>query len=825
MECALACPDAAIPNTVHNIHDLLLTAIKTMDVTEQQRQGMQGHLYSLSSFIRESYRSLPSKDPKAFHEIVAQGVASIDTDSATLKTNLEKMIDVLEGYPVARTRPFYDAMEKAVPGSGGLYSVNVDPWKCTGCMECIDVCGPGALIEQRQSSEISTSLQNAFTFLSELPNTPLRFSDTLGKADGDPKRLILDHDNYYAMTGGHGACRGCGEVTPVRLIIAANRAMHQKRYKQHVRELEELIEGLNTKIAEVEAKPDSGDLLRLPRMLDTVKLLQRRLYYFESGPTGKGPASAMIANATGCSSVYASTFPYNPYTDPWVNSLFQDTAPLAKGIFEGMSADIAEDFKAIRTAKLDLDDRYDPDSHDSFFKYFDWNQFSDQEHSLLPSVIAIGGDGAIYDIGFGALSRLMTTSTPIKVVVLNTGSYSNTGGQASTASFTAQDSDLTRFGAVHSGKQESRKELGLIAAFHPEVLVIQTTAAMQAHFMKNIMLFLNNNSSPALLDVYTTCQSEHGAADNAAMRRGKLAVESRMNPVFVHDPRSGRTLAERFSLQGNPAIDKDWTATVLEYIDEKGDTQLKDITLTPADFAHREGRFKKHFRPAQNDDVTVPIDEYIQLSTEQRDGTVPFIWSTDTGKKLVKLVVSATVIQLTEERLAHWRMLQYLSGLHVNRLEQRQRQQLEEWQQKYQHSVQEKEHSMDAIARGMSELASLSAARAPAGESIVKVPVSTITSAAPMTVAARDEVGAQTKLPLVDITPQDMTQCTNCKTCYQELGELFEKTNIVADGGAMEVARVIPGVFDQLELTPELINRAAYVADDCDAEIIRFNRP
>ena len=65
----------------------------------------------------------------------------------------------------------------------------------------------------------------------------------------------------------------------------------------------------------------------------------------------------------------------------------------------------------------------------------------------------------------------------------------------------------------------------------------------------------------------------------------------------------------------------------------------------------------------------------------------------------------------------------------------------------------------------------------------------------------------------------------NLGICYQELGELFEKTSIVAEGGAMEVGRVIPGALDKLELTPELVNRAAYIADDCDAEIIRFNRP
>ena len=108
----------------------------------------------------------------------------------------------------------------------------------------------------------------------------------------------------------------------------------------------------------------------------------------------------------------------------------------------------------------------------------------------------MGGDGATYDIGFGALSRLLSTSTPIKVVVLNTGAYSNTGGQASTASLTGQDFDLSRFGAAHSGKQEERKELALIAAFHPNVFVVQSCAGMQAHFLKHVVELDRSTRSP-----------------------------------------------------------------------------------------------------------------------------------------------------------------------------------------------------------------------------------------------------------------------------------------------------------------------------------------
>ena len=75
---------------------------------------------------------------------------------------------------------------------------------------------------------------------------------------------------------------------------------------------------------------------------------------------------------------------------------------------------------------------------------------------------------------------------------------------------------------------------------------------------------------------------------------------------------------------------------------------------------------------------------------------------------------------------------------------------------------------------------------------------------------------------LVEITEEDMAKCTNCKTCYQDVSELFEKDQDHGRWTPKEVSRVIPGVFDKIEITPDLIQRASRVADDCDAEIIRF---
>ncbi len=64
---------------------------------------------------------------------------------------------------------------------------------------------------------------------------------------------------------------------------------------------------------------------------------------------------------------------------------------------------------ALRIAKLELEDAYDPATHDSFFRYFSWAQFTPEELAMLPTVFSIGGDGATYDIGFGALSRLLAS--------------------------------------------------------------------------------------------------------------------------------------------------------------------------------------------------------------------------------------------------------------------------------------------------------------------------------------------------------------------------------------------------------------------------------
>jgi pyruvate/2-oxoacid:ferredoxin oxidoreductase beta subunit len=169
------------------------------------------------------------------------------------------------------------------------------------------------------------------------------------------------------------------------------------------------------------------------------------------------------------------------------------------------------------------------------------------------------------------------------VIVLDTQVYSNTGGQASTATFMSQNAKMSVHGSAIPGKTERRKELGPICMMHPDVFVAQTITTLPNHFYRAITA-ANEYKGPSVINVFTTCQPEHGVADHLAAHQAKLAMESRAFPIFIHDPREGERLKDRLSLKGNPAVNDDWytvrkTGEVVDFVH----------------YARTEGRFSKQF--------------------------------------------------------------------------------------------------------------------------------------------------------------------------------------------------------------------------------------
>jgi pyruvate ferredoxin oxidoreductase beta subunit len=310
--------------------------------------------------------------------------------------------------------------------------------------------------------------------------------------------MMLGHSSML-FAGGAGSCMGCGEATALRMMLAA-----------------------------------TG---------------------FKYGADNMG-----IVAATGCNSVYGSTYPFNPFQVPWTNSLFENACADAMGV------------------RL----RWDQEGHNS------------------RRIWCLGGDGAMYDIGFQSLSRMLASGMDIKVLVLDTQVYSNTGGQTSTSTFTSQDAKMAQFGSAQPGKKEHRKELAQIGLMHGDVFVAQTTAGHLNHFYKTIMA-ANEFPGPALVVAYTTCQPEHGVPDDHSSIQAKLAVESRAFPLFTYDPRNGEKLSERISLAGNPGMKEDW------YVDPRTGKPVDFIT-----FAKTEGRFARHFDKDGN------ADEFLKKAQEDR---------------------------------------------------------------------------------------------------------------------------------------------------------------------------------------------------------------
>jgi pyruvate-ferredoxin/flavodoxin oxidoreductase len=497
--------------------------------------------------------------------------------------------------------------------------------------------------------------------------------------------LLLRKGSYTSMAGGDGACMGCGEKTAVHLIVSTVEAMMAPRIERYVERLRKLsatlqdrareilsadidIAGLaaNGAIADIDLPLDAGKRREVELLASVVRDLEFLAWRYVEGPSGQGRSRMAMANSTGCSSVWASTYPYNPYPFPWANHLFQDSPSLAIGVFEGHMRKMADSFAIVRRAQALVDDEYDAEKTESELADFDWKTFSDEEFALCPPIVSMGGDGAMLDIGFQNLSRLMASGKPIRVIVLDTQVYSNTGGQACTSGFTGQVSDMAWFGGAQHGKTEARKELALIALAHRGVFVHQSSQASASHLIAGVLRGMQKRR-PVLINVYTPCPVEHGLSDNVAQHAARLALESRAFPYLTFDPDAGDAFAECLSLDGNPSIEDDWPTYTLEHVDENGQAQSIELPLTIADWAATEGRFRKHFKKAKADAHTelVLFHEYVALSQSEREGKTPFIHIIDADKKAERWTVSGEIVRLAEERLLYWSQLRELAGVIV----------------------------------------------------------------------------------------------------------------------------------------------------------------
>jgi pyruvate-ferredoxin/flavodoxin oxidoreductase len=701
-KCWTVCPDTAIPGLVNSLSEILSTAMNRVRKAGHELKSLPRVIGKLEVRTRELFdeagagtaaRGLISE------AMEAQLAATADSDERErLAAEFGWLEEALGDFQWALTRPFYSQRESKNAGSGGLLSITINPETCKGCAECVAVCEDAALEQVPQTGDSVGQLRRRWDLWRDLPSTDddfIRITD-LEQAIGVLDNILLKKEIYLPFTSGDGACLGCSEKTVVRLFAATVEALMQPRVKAHVARLEELIAGLGRRMREAvvggldlahlgdfggdgsdrlsvsdligqasRGDPDASCLDRawLNRISGLIRDLEQLHASYTGGVTGRGRAAMGVLNATGCSSVWGSTFPYNPYPFPWANHLFQDSPSLAMGVFEGHMSKMATGFRLVRQAEMELAGETVSAEQQTALDNLTWRDFSDAEYALCPPVVVVGGDGAMYDIGFQNLSRALMSGMPLKVLVLDTQVYSNTGGQACTSGYFGQVSDMATFGAASQGKREVRKEMGLLAMAHRTSYVMQSTIAQPSHMIEGFIEGLNARR-PAVFNCYTSCQPEHGIADDAGYAQAKMAIESRAYPLFRYMPGRGPALGDGLELAGNPAPDEDWPRYTLSYR-RHGIQRELDLPLTFADFAASEGRFRKHFRyvpkEAWHDDM-LPLADYLDLDNDDREGKFPYIWHVLPDGEPGRLLVADPIVASCEDRRDFWRLLRDLAA-------------------------------------------------------------------------------------------------------------------------------------------------------------------
>jgi len=258
--------------------------------------------------------------------------------------------------------------------------------------------------------------------------------------------------------------------------------------------------------------------------------------------------SMIIANATGCSSIYGGSAPSSPYKVPWASSLFEDNAEYGYGMVVADKV-IKDRIKRYMESNNDplfkewLDNPKDYDITKKVYENIDYSKHKElvDIKEFIPSrnVWAIGGDGWAYDIGFGGVDHVLAAYDNIKLLVLDTEVYSNTGGQSSKAT---PKGSIAQFAAA--GKDTAKKDLARMMMSYPHVYVACINLA--ANPMQTIKTFNEANAydGPAIIIAYTKCIAHglQGGMENS-LELGKVATTSGYFPIFRFNP-----MENKFSL-------------------------------------------------------------------------------------------------------------------------------------------------------------------------------------------------------------------------------------------------------------------------------------
>jgi pyruvate-ferredoxin/flavodoxin oxidoreductase len=422
---------------------------------------------------------------------------------------------------------------------------------CIQCGKCVFVC-PHAVIRMKLSDP---------TLMADAPVT---FKYTEARFKEYPDKVFSLQVSPEDCTG----CALCFEVCPVK-----NKTEVGKRAIN----MADLLPLRETESANWEFFLTLPEVDRNELKLTDVKYSQllRPLFEFSGACAGCGETPyvkllsqlfgdrTIIANATGCSSIYGGNLPTTPYAidqhgrgPSWSNSLFEDNAEFGLGMRLTLDkhGEYARELVTTLKDKIGADlanEILTADQSDEAGINAQRDRIAELKHKLAKaetteekdllgladilvkkSVWILGGDGWAYDIGYGGLDHVLASGRNVNILVLDTEVYSNTGGQASKATPRAA---VAKFAA--NGKDAKKKDLGMMAMAYGNVYVAQVAMGANDRQTLNAFLEAEAHDGPSLIIAYSHCIS-HGIDMRKGLDQQDLAVKSGAWPLYRFNPQA-----------------------------------------------------------------------------------------------------------------------------------------------------------------------------------------------------------------------------------------------------------------------------------------------
>ncbi len=471
-----------------------------------------------------------------------------------------------------------------------------DPSVCIQCGKCVYIC-PHAVIREKVYQPVL------------LEGAPIGFKHT-------PARFKEFKDLAYSLQVSPEDCTSCGlcvEICPAKNKAEIKRKAINMETQAPLREQERANWDFFLSLPEVDRTAIPVNSVKYSQLLQP-------LFEFSGACAGCGETPylklisqlfgdrALVANATGCSSIYGGNLPTTPWAQnrdgrgpAWANSLFEDNAEfgygmrlavdhqhataaqLLAGLRETVGADLADallkaeqkdeaGIQAQRGRVAELKRRLTAlNGHGSAATA----RLLDLADAFVRrSVWIVGGDGWAYDIGYGGLDHVLAAGRKVNVLVMDTEVYSNTGGQMSKATPRAA---VAKFAAA--GKPMPKKDLALLAVSYGHIYVARVAMGADDEHAVKAMAEAEAFDGPALIVAYAHCIA-HGYDLRYGINQQKLAVQSGYWPLFRYNPALRAEGKNPFQLDSKPP-----SVTVDKYMYNEG--RFSMLAQSHPDEAHQ----------------------------------------------------------------------------------------------------------------------------------------------------------------------------------------------------------------------------------------------